>query len=212
MKFDTATSAIAEPAPNGWSWSHTADPSATVLFVGIVHHFDGHDVTAVTYGGQAMTEANSAALDGMNGYLFYLFLPPTGANNVVVSVGGDGNLQQAVGLSASYKGAVATRTALTDIDGVAAVSINLSDAQTGDLGIAVGGVYDNAALTYPSWANSETVRAQNLTGVSGDVGAAIAELNLGGGTTMGLNLSEDKHVIVGVALVPSRGGQIIAFL
>lgn len=205
--FDASSSAAQDNAPDGWNWSHTVDATANILFIGVVHHFDGQDVSGITYGGESMTQVEYEYNSGFGVVLFKLLKPPTGANNVVVSVGGDGNLQHAAGVGASYILAGGTRTAQKDYAAAGAVSVNLSDGVAGDLGVAVGGVYDNGGLDYPSWANGETVRVQDRTGTNGDVGAAIADLDLSGGTTMGLDATEDKEGIVAVPVHGTGGNR-----
>lgn len=107
IAFDNSATAGANPTSgSAFSFSYTTSGSNRILFVGIASLFGGDNVTAVTYGGAAMTLISKSAINGFGGsqqYLYYLINPASGANNVSISVPSGNEL--AVGV-ASYTGAL----------------------------------------------------------------------------------------------------------
>lgn len=80
--FDAAASA-GFGFVSSWSWSHTSAGADRVLYV-MLSQVTDRTVSAITYGGQAMTEIKTA-LQTSRYRLFRLLAPPTGANSVSIT-------------------------------------------------------------------------------------------------------------------------------
>jgi hypothetical protein len=102
IAFDTAVDSGTRNGGTSNSWSHTVTGSNPILLVTLIYD-NGSGINSVTYGGQAMTLADtSSAKSGRNIAVYYLINPPTGSNTVSVSYSGfnSNRLSQ----SASYTG------------------------------------------------------------------------------------------------------------
>lgn len=86
---------------SSWSWSHTCTGADRVLYV-MLSLVTDRTVSAITYGGQTMTEIKTALVTSRY-RLFRLLAPPTGANSVSIT------------LSASSRG-VGGSVSLTGVD------------------------------------------------------------------------------------------------
>lgn len=84
------------------TYSHTCSGSNRMLIVLVGSLRHGDTITGVTYAGVSMTlHAKTPYTAGQELYMFYLYAPATGANNVVVSANTATNIGSA---SASYTG------------------------------------------------------------------------------------------------------------
>jgi hypothetical protein len=82
-----SSSQLASDTGSTPTWSHTCTGSNLVLIVG-VEVATGETVSSVTYAGTSMTQINTQNLSGAtfgNVYLFRLFNPAAGANNIIVT-------------------------------------------------------------------------------------------------------------------------------
>lgn len=86
IAFDAVSRASITAGSAGASFSHTVTGTNNVLFVGCQNNTDTRNPTAVQYNGVAMTLAHlgTSGNGGQSDFLYYLFAPSTGTNNVTV--------------------------------------------------------------------------------------------------------------------------------
>ncbi|HWN38180.1 MAG TPA: DUF4347 domain-containing protein, partial [Gammaproteobacteria bacterium] len=88
---DTTTSAATTAGSTSLTFSHTvASEQERLLIVSVAIHGDDTDITAVTYGGQALTLLGTAVQNGGGGVktqLWYMLMPAEGTADVVIQTG-----------------------------------------------------------------------------------------------------------------------------
>lgn len=90
VEVDTSTSKTQDQtSPIVKSHTVGAGGQNRVIIVGVAQRMHAVAITAITYGGQAMTEFADSGAVAPRVRLFYLVDPPTGANNISVSHGGN---------------------------------------------------------------------------------------------------------------------------
>lgn len=85
IAFDAVTD-LTQTTATSLTYSHTTTGSDRILFVGVR---STGTVTGVTYAGTAMVQqafSDGTGGSGINNYIFSLFAPASGANNVVISM------------------------------------------------------------------------------------------------------------------------------
>ena len=100
------------------TFSHTCAGSNLMLVLGVAYQTASDDITA-TYNSVSMTKSAVTA-SGARDYIFTLFAPSTGANNIVISSSGAAATIQ--GMSASYTGVVQGNPEATNTGVIAAAS------------------------------------------------------------------------------------------
>lgn len=83
------------------TWTHTCTGSNLMLIVNVYSNTPS-DVTGVTYNGVAMTSLGNYSYSGVEGNLWYLINPATGANTVSIAHTSTSNF--VIGVAASYTG------------------------------------------------------------------------------------------------------------
>jgi hypothetical protein len=74
------------------TWSHTIGSGAgRLLIVGSMTRDGASDVSSITYGGTALTKGIDAKYSGENSELWYMYNPPVGVANIVVTFTGSTN-------------------------------------------------------------------------------------------------------------------------
>lgn len=99
LAFDAASSSEGTLVTS-LTWSHTCTGSNRVLVVGISFYKNGNSfISGVTYNSVAMTLVPSSGTNNGSYYVeqWYLIAPSTGANNIVVSVSGNGPFELSAG-------------------------------------------------------------------------------------------------------------------
>src|SRR6266446_10378922 len=106
ITFDAAAgNKVTGATTNTWSHTVTTGQSNKILVVAVDA---GVAINSVTYGGQSLTQlASVTQLNNEFLQLWYLLAPPTGANNVVVTVA---SATFIIGVSASYYNVAQTST------------------------------------------------------------------------------------------------------
>lgn len=191
LAFDA--SAVGHLAASGGAsltFSHTCTGSNLILFVGFGVESATDVVTGVTYNNVAMTQVpNSPQANGVPNeftYLFYLINPATGANNVVISLSAQ---PQVNAVSASYTGAAQSgQPDNSNKKTVNATSVNNSLTTVADNCWVVGVCQeDNAAPTVGAGVTSRNLEVQTLLGDSNGVqhpaGAYSMTFNSGSGSS-----------------------------
>jgi hypothetical protein len=201
-----SSSGTSQTTGSSCTWSHTCGGTATAILVGV-----GVPVTAAawpisaTYGGLAMSDVNlrqqsNNSTDG-GIQVFGLLNPPTGANNVVVSVSGQTFTvsNPLVGGSMSYTGVGSFGTPVAAFGASTTPSVTVSSS-SGNMVAAF------AAMSLAVTANSGTSRYRlnlndnNAAGnVQGQDAAGAASV------TLTCTHSSDWWGSIGVELIASGG-------
>lgn len=101
VAFDTSTRSGTGASGTGFSWSHTCTGADRLLVVHVTKDGAADQVTGVTYNSVAMTQLTTFTFSSSRIYMYYLYAPATGANNISVSTSASGAYQTE---AASYTG------------------------------------------------------------------------------------------------------------
>lgn len=107
IAFDATSNGGTGAPGTSLTLAHTISGTNTVLFVGVQWQSPNPAPTVTYAGASMMVTADSPSTDGSSifAYLFYLFNPATGTNNIVVSGNFSGAGQSCMLANASYNGA-----------------------------------------------------------------------------------------------------------
>lgn len=175
-----------------FTYSYTVGAGSSYLMTA-VYTFGGDSVTGVTYSGTAMTQLVKSGTPGGSNetYLYGLGSPATGANNVVISVSPNDQIQ---GWNISYTGSQTTSAA--DITGSqtlassAATSITVTFTTTAENDWSFCFVRNDAnVLTSSTNYTALNASAQSYGDSNGSLGAAGSVSMTAGITTTGFNTS-----------------------
>ncbi len=213
IAFDSVATKTATNAASV-TWSHTVGTGADrVLIVGLATEDTSStvlNVSAITYGGVALTAASgSAATAGSSTLdktqLFYLLNPPSGTGTVSVTFGGAVNGVSAgstslSGVAQTVPGAVAINTAASGTTISAAVSVATAGSWVVD--VANSGA-SNGTLTAGSAQTKRWGVSQSSSGGAGSTAAPAAT----GTTTMSWTAGSSSQLALSAAVfAPSTGG------
>ena len=190
---------------SSFSFSHSCSGSDRLLIVS-VHCDNGIDVSAVTYAGQSLTLVSQVVHSGGKPRVevWRLIAPPTGSNNVAVTLSGGNSDKVTVG-AITYNGVNQT----TPIDGVTSAQGYSTSAsvtvvsQVGDLVQDAMAAISAGASSIGSGQTQRYSREMGGSGASNHFGVASTEP---GATSvpMSWSLTESKEwVIVGFNINPS---------
>ena len=203
LTFDAASHADGTENASSLTFSHTTSGSERFLLVCVSHWNSAtvRQVSGITYGGQAMTlgrrEKNSGGNDTAE--LWYLNNPPSGANDVVVTMSGTTSGWKAGAMSFTGVNQTTPRGAFTGANGTATpATVDVASA-SGDVCVDCLEYFADAAATPSLGANQTENYSDEATQ---DVwGASSRETATGATTTMSWTLSANHEwEIVGVAV------------
>lgn len=130
IAFDTATNASGAGSAT-LTWAHTVTGSNPVLVVGFVIGRGAFSTTSVTYNGVSMTQVQTGS--STPDWVYILKNPASGANNIVVSTGGDATTY-IIGCAASYSGCYQTTqpdsSAVSGTTGAGSGALNVTTTDT----------------------------------------------------------------------------------
>ena len=172
IALDTAPSTLQNCSGcSSLTYSHTVTGSNPLIVVGALTDVS---VTSVTYNGAAMTitpeSPVQAGSESLRSRLYYKFAPSTGANNVVISLGGTTTVYSH---SASYTGVASSATldnhasSLTSSATTASLTIQVCTANSW-----IVGMWRNDAAGGPTAGANTTMRATDSAGPLGDTNGA----------------------------------------
>ena len=198
IAFDAASVATAETATLTWSHTVGAGGVNRIIIVGVSAALEGGVVTGVTYAGQPLTQIGGQTdIDGITRVeLWYKVAPPTGANDVVVS------------LSVSA-GVVGGATSWTGVDqttplGTAAFTSSESSLATVDVSSAVGEVVVDVVSTEAAAVTVGPGQAQRWNLFPGTVvGGGSSEPGAAPTVTMSWTSTTAFWAIGGVSMKPA---------
>lgn len=187
------------------TYSLTTSGSNRYLVVTVMNNGGGDIVTGITYAGTAMTRAIAKPWpvnDANYTYLYYLFAPASGANDIVVTV--SANPTQFSTNAASYTGAAQSGTPDTGF---------LSENASGDRYVSVTVSTANSWLVLGAHVSADAGPTDVvLNGVKRHTGVVDTNPNFfdsnaavgSGAQTIGLNWSAtDRHIMVALAFAPA---------
>jgi hypothetical protein len=190
---------------SGWSHTNSAGGNA---FVVLAHETSNGSVSAVSYGGVALTKlgfkASNTAADGVSlwGKIGSL---PTGVNTITVT-----GFTSYAG-SCSYTGAASFGTVFSNSAAGGNSSVTITSTTTG--GMCVVGACDGGAGSPSSWTATSPANLRwqrNIgTGSASDNGMMEDQASAGGGsntTVAWTQASNDWSGTIGVEILPSGGG------
>jgi len=204
--FDNASSASNSSTSSTLTFSHTVGTgSDRLLLVGVVIRSSSTSVTSITYNSLALTYLSSVLSNDVRTELWYRKNPPSGAHNVVVTIGA--SRMMAAG-AMSFTGVHQTTTfgtAMTNANSNTAPTVNVSSA-TDELVVDVVGQRDPDA---PNTLTAHASQAERFKKAS--TSGSNANVRLGGSTetgaattTMSWTLSPgDDWGIIAVPLKPA---------
>ena len=188
--------------------SHTCSGGDNRLLVMAIDVFTGatNDITSVTYGGVAMTEAVEREWEG-NGFMVFYTLanPSSGTNDVVVSVTGPGELYEGVVTALSYTGCKqAVPEASNETGGTGtALSTSVTTVTDYDWLVALWVLPSAIGVTLTDGSNY-TTRASDGLGMKRYVGDSNGSVGTAGlkSQTASINISREWDVIQ-IAIAPA---------
>lgn len=196
------------------TWSHTCGASATEILVGATIFTGGSNlITAVTYGGQALSlvgfiPGNNGTAGGIA--LYHRSNPLTGLNTVSVTFTGGANTNAG---SMSFTGSSALGTPVTNFSNATSVSASVSNTVTGGIVAAVAS-FGGTGLNTFSGTNGVAVQWQHPgSGGSGsDNGVGGTVTSTGGGVSQTVGFSDtgtDFWGIVAVEVQPAGAAVVL---
>ena len=214
---DAVATGNSNGAATSASWSHTAASGANLAIVALAMNVgstgtstDVPTASAVTFGGQAMTNLDRAITTGHFGFerlveIWSLVNPPTGAQTVQVSTpqGAAGSAPSTFGTSVTYLNAIASgplgtqaQAATTTSGNVSTLSVTTSAAK--GVVLSVGAARSTATITAGS---GQTILSTGLSGTN--VEGIVTSQAAGGGVTSTVSISTgaDRMALLSVPIL-----------
>lgn len=161
IAHDSSTAVTATLGVTTKTFSHTCSGSDRILWVAAGANTAAGDPTGITYAGNAMTKVNSVFLQTTWVALWYIIAPATGANNVVITCTGTGNV---TGGAMSFTGASQTSipdsSAADTVQTTVVTSYSRSTTTVADNCFTVSSGRANGGLTITGGANTTVTQPE----------------------------------------------------